>query len=400
MQSALDDDGVLPLEDIQVVDLTQVLAGPFGTMTLGDMGAEVIKIEAVGRGDRSRGIQPSPEYFDTINRNKRSITLNLKDERGQEIALDILSNADIFIESTKPGRIERYGLGYDAVQEVNPNIIYCSITGFGEESPYEDLPAWDMLIQAMSGIMSITGKPDGPPLWSGLPSGDLIASMYAVQSVLAALYAQEREALNGEWIQVPMLDAAISWLTSRAGYTFGFDEPFPRLGTHHPSIAPFGLFDCANGRLVIAAGTDSLWQELCDALELDEIQKDPRFQSMESRVEHQDELVKRLESVLAKYEKDELLDRLHHHDIPAGSVYNTKTLWEDEHIQKRNLRQSMPRTGREDAEVIDHPVHFNDLVTELRTAPEELGESTDDILSELGYSADKVKLLRNADVID
>lgn len=392
--------GVLPLDDITVVDLTQVVAGPFGTMTLGDMGADVVKIEAIGRGDRSRSIQPAPEYFDTINRNKRSITLDLKDERGQQVALDLLADADVFVESTKPGRVERYGLDYESVREVNPEIVYCSITGFGEGSPYQDLPAWDMLIQAMSGIMSMSGEDDGPVLWSGLPSGDLIAGTYAVQSIIAALYARERGVVDGEWIEVPMLDAAISWLTSRAGYTFGTGEPFPRLGTHHPSIAPFGLFDCGDGKIVIAAGTDSLWQDFCAALELDELNQDARFETMDGRVEHSDELVERIETMLAEYTQEELLDRLHAHDVPAGPIYDTATVWDDDHVRKRNLHRTMPRDDRADADVIDHPIHFGNLGTELRIPPQQLGESTDDVLSELGYEFGEIDALRDAGVVD
>ncbi|WP_254538549.1 CaiB/BaiF CoA transferase family protein [Halomarina litorea] len=392
--------GRLPLSGVTVVDLTQVVAGPFATMTLADLGADVVKIEAVGRGDRSRSIQPVPEYFDTINRNKRSVTLNLKDERGQQVALDLLADADVFVESTKPGRIDRYGLDYETVREVNPDIVYCTITGFGTDSPYQDLPAWDMLIQGMSGIMSMTGEPDRTPLWSGLPSGDLIAGSYAVQSVLAALYARERGDIEGEWVEVPMFDAAVSWLTSRAGYTFGTDEPFPRHGTHHPSIAPFGLFDAVDGTVVVAAGTGSLWEALCAAVDRPDLAEDDRFATMDDRVENRTELLAALEPVFADYEVAELVARLREHDVPAGPIHDTASVWEDEHVRERNLRRTMEREGRPDAEVIDHPVHFTNLVTDLGTPPEELGESTDDVLSDLGYDPETVDDLRRDGVVD
>ncbi len=391
--------GILPLRGIRVVDLTQVIAGPFGTMTLGDLGAEIIKIEAVGRGDRSREIEPIPEYFDTINRNKRSVTLDLKDERGQSVALELLANADVFIESTKPGRADEYGLGYDAVREIAPNIVYCSITGFGEGSPYQNLPAWDMLVQAMSGHMSVTGERGGPPLWSGIPTGDLIAGMYAVQSVLAALYAKECGEIDGEWIEVPMLDAAISWLSARAGHTFGTGDPFPRLGTGHPTIVPFGVFECADARLVIAAGTDSLWREFCAALELDDLAEDERFDTLPGRVENRDELEERLDAVLSEHRLDSLLARLHDNEIPAGRIYDTKTVWNDEHVRKRGLHRTMSRESREDADVIDHPVHFTNLMTELETPPQALGESTDDVLASLGYDDERIGDLREGGVI-
>ena len=397
---ASDIGGVLPLDGVRVVDLTQVLAGPFTTMNLGDMGAEVIKIESPGRGDRSRGIQPTPEYFDTVNRNKRSVTLDLKSERGREVALDLLADADVFVESTKPGRIERYGLDYESVAEVNPGVVYCSVTGFGEGSPYENLPAWDMLVQAMSGIMSMTGEPGGKPLWTGVPCGDLAAGMYANQSILAALFARERGAIDGEWIEVPMLDAAVSWLTIRAGYTFGTGEPFPRLGTHHPSIAPFGQFETPDGDVVVAAGTDSLWRDLCDALDAPDLAADERFETLDDRVANRGALTDRLERLFAAYSQEELLDRLHACDVPAGPIYDTETVWDDPHVRGRELRRTMPREGRPDAEVIDHPVHFRSLLTRLDTPPESLGESTDEVLSRAGYDAAEIADLRDDGVVD
>ena len=393
-------EGVLPLDGVTIVDLTQVLAGPFTTMNLGDMGAEVYKIESPGRGDRSRGIQPTPEYFDAVNRNKRSVTLDLKSERGQEVALDLLADADVFVESTKPGRIERYGLDYESVVEANPDIVYCSVTGFGEGSPYENLPAWDMLVQAMSGIMGMTGEPDGKPLWSGLPSGDLAAGMYANQSILAALFARERGQIAGEWIEVPMLDAAVSWLSIRAGYTFGTGEPFPRLGTHHPNIAPFGQFETADGDVVVAAGTDSLWRDLCDALDAAELADDERFEMLDDRAANTEALTDRLDELFSTYSQDELLDRLHAHDVPAGPIYDTETVWDDPHVRDRELRRTMPREGRSDAEVIDHPVHFRNLLTRLETPPESLGQSTDHVLSRVGYDAAEIAELRDEGVID
>lgn len=392
-------EGRLPLSDITVVDLTQVLAGPFATMGLGDLGATVIKIEAIGRGDRSRSLEPNPEYFDTINRNKQSIAIDLKSPEGQAIAYDLVEEADVFVESTKPGRIETFELDYETVSELNPNIVYCSVTGFGSDSPYEHLPAWDMLIQAMSGIMSMTGERDGPPLWSGLPSGDLAAGMYATQSILAALYAQAMEQIDGEWIEVPMFDAAISWLSCRAGYTFGFDEPFPRFGTDHPSVAPFGVFDCADDPIVIATGTNSLWRDLCEALDRSDLFEDDRFSSIEARVENTAALRSELEAELADRSAETVTALLQSRSVPAGPIRDTETVWNDPHIKQRNLRQTMDRAGRADAEVIDHPVHFVNLMSSLRTAPETLGESTATVLATRGYDEEEIAQLREQNII-
>ncbi|MEF8868227.1 MAG: CaiB/BaiF CoA-transferase family protein [Haloarculaceae archaeon] len=391
--------GVRPLEGITVVDLTQVLAGPFATMNLGDLGAEVIKIEAVGRGDRARGFGPVPEYYDTVNRNKRSVELDLKTERGQRVALDLLAEADVFVQSTKPGRIEEFGLDYASVREVNPDVVYCTITGFGEGSPYEDVPAWDMLVQAMSGIMSVTGTDETPPLWSGLASGDLAAGTYASQSVLAALYARERGDIDSEWIEVPMLDSAISWLSVRAGHTFGTGEPFPSLGTTHPSIAPFGVFECRDEAVVIAAGTPSLWREFCTALDREELLSDDRFDSIEARVENRGAMRAELAETLDSRSAGELVSTLQAAGVPAGPIHDTESVWADPHVRERGLRRRMAREGRPDAEVIDHPVHFSAVVPTLDRAPEALGESTEDVLAAHGYDEDEIEALREDDVI-
>ena len=391
--------GVAPLDGVTVVDLTQVLAGPFATMNLGDLGAEVIKIEAVGRGDRARGFGPDPEYYDTANRNKRSVELDLKSDRGRRVALDLLAEVDVFVESTKPGRIEAFGLDYASVRQVNPGIVYCTITGFGEGSPYEDVPAWDMLVQAMSGIMSITGTEETPPLWSGLASGDLAAGTYATQSVLAALFARERGAIDSEWIEVPMLDAAISWLSVRAGHTFGTGEPFPRLGTTHPSIAPFGVFECRDDAVVIAAGTPSLWRDLCAALDREELLEDDRFGTMADRIENRETMRAELAGTLGSRSAETVVSTLQSRGVPAGPIHDTRSVWEDPHVRERGLRRRMEREGRRDAEVIDHPVHFTELLPSLRRAPEALGESTEDVLAAHGYTEAEIESLRADGVI-
>lgn len=390
----------LPLSGMTVIDLTQVLAGPFATMTLGDFGADVIKIEAVGRGDRSRSLDPYPEYFDTVNRNKRSVTVDLRRDAGQEIVRRLTRDADILIESMKPGRPERFNIAYDDLRAVNPSLIYCSISGFGSDSPYEGVAAWDMLIQAMSGIMSMTGERDGPPLWSGFASGDLAAGLYAVQSVLAAVLAREQGAIDGQWIEVPMLDAAISLLTVRAGHSFGTGQPFPRQGNRHPRIAPFGTFECADGSIVIATGTDSLFRDFCAVIDRPELADDARFGTITDRLENRDELLAEIVPVIKDESMATWIDRLHDRGIPAGPIYDTNNVWDDEHVIKRGLKRSMNRADRQDATVIDHPVHFTDVLTRLDRPPESLGESTAAVLSDHGYAETEITDLRSSGVID
>lgn len=389
----------LPLSDVTVIDLTQVVAGPFATMNLGDLGAEVIKIEAVGRGDRSRSIEPDPEYFDTVNRNKHSVAVDLKTADGQALVRDLVADADVLIESMKPGRTEAFGLAYEDLRDVNPELIYCSISGFGQDSPYEELPAWDILIQAMSGIMSMTGVEDGPPLWSGFPSGDIVAAMFASQSVLAALYARERGLIETEWIEVPMLDAAIATLTARAGHTFGTGEPFPRLGVRHPTISPFGVFECADEAIVIAAGTDSLWADLCAVLDREDLVTDERFETIADRVDNVHELRDILESELETADADTWIRRLQEREVPAGPIHDTRSVWEDEHVRRHELRRTMERDEGPDAEVIDHPIHFGALATELTDPPESVGGSTEAVLAERGYSEAEIARLREAGVV-
>jgi len=400
MNPATSRSGVRPLSDVTVVDLTQVMAGPFATMLLGDMGADIVKIEAIGRGDRSRNSPPRQEYFDTMNRNKRSIALDLKSDEGQAVAASLIDAADVFIENTKPGRATKFNLAYEDVREINPNIVYCSITGFGSDSPYAGVPAYDMVIQAMSGVMSMTGESDGPPLWSGLPSGDLAAAMYAVQSVLLALYARDTGQIDGEWIEVPMLDAAISWLGPRAGHTFGTGEPFPRLGTQHLISAPFGVFQCADDPIVIAAGTNSLWYDLCAALDRPDLAAREDLDSRDGRADNVDELREELERTLGEATADEWIARLHEKEVPAGPINDTKTVWEDDHVEKRGLRVSMEREGRPDAEVIDAPIHFEHILSGPQRPPPDLAEHTDDVLADLGYTAEEVARLREDGVVE
>lgn len=392
--------GQEPLDGITVVDLTQVLAGPMATMMLGDLGAEVVKIEAVGRGDISRSWEPTPDYFDALNRNKRSIAIDLKSDEGKEIARDLVEDADVFVENMKPGRPTAFGLDYEQVREANPSIVYCSIKGFGRGSPYETVPSMDAIIQSMSGIMSITGEDDGQPLWSGLPSGDLAPAMYAVQSILSALFARERGAIESEFIEVPMLDTAISWIGVRAAYSFKYDEPFPRTGTKHPTAAPFGIFECQDEPILALASTPTLWDGFCRSIGREDLLEDDRFRTNEDRLENRAKLRSELASVFETDTADVWLDRFHENEVPAAPIYDTKSVWGDEHVEERNLRRSMPRDGERDAQVVDNPVRFASLETSLRRTPPGLGADTESVLSELSYEEDEIERLQRDGIVE
>lgn len=389
-----------PLEGVTVIDLTQVLAGPMATMMLGDLGAEVVKVEAVGRGDISRGWEPSPHYFDANNRNKQSIAVDLKTEEGQEVVHRLLADADVFVENMKPGRPERFALDYERVREINSDIVYCSIKGFGRDSPYENVPAMDVIIQALSGVMSVTGETDGPPLWSGLPSGDLAPAMYAVQSIVSALFARERGLIEGEFLEVPMFDTTLSWLGVRAGYSFKFDEPFPRSGTQHPTAEPFGVFECDDDQIVALASTPTLWEGFCECVDRPDLLEDERFASNELRLQNRDQLRGELDPEFATESVDHWAEVFHENEVPAAPIYDTLSVWEDDHVQRRDLRQTVPREGREDAEVIDNPVQFTNLETTLEGAPPALGEDTDDILAGIGYDKEAIRTLKESGAIE
>ena len=393
------DHAVRPLDNITVVDLTQVIAGPFGSMILGDYGAEVIKIEAPGRGDTARTSYPAPQYFDTLNRNKRSISIDLKSSEGQAVAHSLLEDADVLIENTKPGRIKDFGLDYETVTEVNPNIVMCSITGFGQGSPYEGNTAMDKVVQAMSGIMSLQGPEDGPSMWSGLPIGDLAASLYAVQSILAALFARSEGRIESEWIEVPMFDVAISLLGPRAGYSFGVSEPHPRGGRRNPLGEPNGTFICQDEPIIVQASGQALWQDFCRAINREDLIEDERFKTREDRMEHTRELLEIIEPILASKSAVEWIEIFRQYEVPTGPVNDTKTVWEDEHVQERGLKVTMEREGREDAEVVDHPVHFSKLIADVRSPPPEVGGDTRRLLQNAGYDEADIDRLFSDNIV-
>ena len=389
----------LPLEDLQVIGLAQAVAGPFATMLLADLGAEVVKVEPVRTGDTARHVPPIPKYFEAMNRNKRTVSVDLKSEEGQEVVYRLLDDADVFVENAKMESLEDFDLTAERVFEREDHLVYCSIKGFGRGSPYEGRPAWDLIVQAMSGIMSLAGERDGPPMWSGLLSGDLIPAMYSVQAIVAALYAVERGDIEREYIEVPMLDSAVSWLTVRASHTFGTGEKFPRDGSQHPTMTPFGTFECSDGTIVVGASTDSLFERFCRAIDREDLLEDERFETLAKRVEHRDDLLPKVEPVLAERACQEWLDTFGEYGVPAGAINDTKTVWEDEHVQQRNLHRTIEKRDGGTADVIDNPVRFANLGTEIRLPPPELGADTDDVLERYGYTSEEIARLR-ADGVD
>ncbi|RMG48064.1 MAG: CoA transferase, partial [Acidobacteria bacterium] len=302
-----------PLTGVRVLDLTQFLAGPYGSMLLGDLGAEIIKIEPPG-GDPMRRMPPyflagESAYFLSINRNKRSVTLDLKSSAGRQVFHDLVRVSDVVLDNFRPGVMEELGLGYETLRRINRRIIACSITGFGKTGPYRDRPAFDLVLQAMSGAMSITGEPGRTPVRMGIPMGDLAGGMFAAQAISAALYARERTG-EGCFIDLGLMDCLTALLTYVAQYYLA-GGPVPRpAGSHHQSVVPYGVFATADGYLVIAVFAEKFWRALCRALERPDLAEDPRFARNELRLKHRAELLSILQEIFRRRPTEEWLTRL------------------------------------------------------------------------------------------
>lgn len=375
------------LGDIKVLDVTQVVSGSFASMTLADMGADVVKIERSEGGDIGRRSPPyvgdHSSYFISVNRNKQSVSLDLKSDRGSDLFLQLAEKADVVVENFTPGTMERFGVGYGRVSDRNPGIVYCSITGFGQTGPYAEYPALDIIAQAMSGNMSITGPPDSRPYRSGIPVADIAGSMYAVQGVLGALYRRERTG-EGEYIDVSMLDGMLSWLTVRAGYTFATDEPYPRLGNKLDEFVPYGVFQTADSYLAVVVVGDHHWTNLCEAINRPELADDNRFQTADSRRENRDELEAILEAELRTKTVEEWFDEMVESGVPAAPIYDTKEVWDDEHVRARGVLSHID-VGGEEFPVIGNPVQYASREVGIERGVSRVGEESREFLEQLGY---------------
>jgi formyl-CoA transferase len=287
------------LSDVLVVDLSRVLAGPYCTMILADLGAEVIKVERPGQGDSTRQWGPpwygdESAYYLSANRNKKSITINLKSERGREILRDLASQADVVVENFRCGTMDRWGLGYDALREANPGLIYCAITGYGQDGPYRDRPGYDFVIQAPGGIMSITGPVEGPPMKVGVAIVDITAALFAAVSILGALHERASSG-EGQYIDIALLDSQVAWLANVAGNYLVSGRRPARYGNAHPNIVPHELFPTSDGWIAVGVGNDRQWQKLCEVAGWSDLASDERFATNPGRVEHRESLVPELQ---------------------------------------------------------------------------------------------------------
>lgn len=384
-----------PLDGVRVVDLTRALAGPFCTMILGDLGADVIKVEQPGAGDDSRHWGPpfkngESAYFLNANRNKRGITLNLKRDGARDALWRLIERADVFIENFRPGLISRLGFSYDEAIQRNPRLIYCSISAFGQDGPEALRPGYDIILQGMSGASSVTGDPEGLPYRSGMPVCDILSGMFACQGILAALHVRERTG-RGQRVETTLLGATVAALANLAGsYLMTGDAP-ARVGNSHPQIAPYDLIHTADGYANVASGNDDLWRNLCGALGLEPLLADPRFASNGERVRNRKALLAAIEARTTQMTTTELLQTLDDAGVPAGPIRDLKQVFESPQALHMGLAltQSHPAVG--EARSVNTPLRLSDTPPSMRYPAPTLGQHTNDVLRELGYDDDTLR---------
>ncbi len=388
---------------IRVLDLTRVLAGPYCTQLLGDYGAEIFKIEQPGSGDGTRQWGPpfvgdQSAYFLSVNRNKRSITLNLKDAAGREILRTLAQRCDVLIENFLPGTLDALGIGYSALSALNPMLVYCAITGYGQTGPYRDRPGYDFAIQAEGGLMSITGASDGEPAKVGVAIADITTGLFAANAILAALLHRQHSQ-RGQYIDVALLDAQIAWLANVAHNYLATGDAPKRYGNAHPSIVPYQTFQTRDGHLALAVGTDGQYRCLCEALERSDLRDDARFQHNPDRVANREALVAALASIFATRNTAAWIALLQAHAVPCAPINDVPTALNDAQVRARGMVQSVPHPTLGDIELLGPVAKLSETPATLRSAPPTLGADTDAVLRELGYSNDAIEQLRRAGIV-
>lgn len=392
-----------PLEDVHVIELSTMIAGPYAGQMLGDLGADVVKIERPGDGELARRLEPSVGgesfYYLTANRNKRSLALDITTEDGRELFLELAAEADVVLENFPPGFTERYGIDYETLQEVNPSIIYCGVSAYGETGPYRTHPGIDTTVQALSGAMSMTRKEGGEPMRTGLPMNDVMGSLYATQGILTALYHRQLTG-DGQFIDVSLLDAGVAGLVTRAMYSRVSEEPYPPFGRRHNYFAPEGVYRVADGEVQISVVTDRHWQWFCEAIDAPQLLANPDYEEVNKRVSHRDTLDEELAELLNEWTVDELVEVLRNAGIPAAPINDTISVWDDPQVQERKLLETVDHPTAGSTDQIGHVVKYSDIEPQIQRPPPRLGEHTTEILRELGVDEKLVEELVETGVVD
>lgn len=404
---ARDPDGEMgPLKGVTVLDASRVLAGPFCGMQLADLGADVVKVERPDGGDQTRGWAPPTyrdsdiaSYYLSVNRNKRSVTLNLSTEEGQELFCDLAEKADVLIHNFRVGTMESWGLGYETLRERNPGLVYCAISGYGEWGPHRDRPAYDLVIQAEGGLMSITGEPDGQPVRVGVAITDIVTGLYATQSILAALLNREFGDGTGQKIDMSLLDSAAALNTYAAMFYFATGEPPTRRGGKIQNIVPYQVYETDDDYAVVAVPSEHLWPKFCEALGREDLLDDERFATNADRVDHRDVLEPELEAEIAEYTTEEIVELMRDHDVPATPINRMDDVYDHPQVRARGMRTSVEHPTAGTVEMPGVPMHFSRTPATVRSHPPELGEHTAEVLRDLGYDEAAIERFVADDVV-
>lgn len=385
-----------PLQNIRVLDLSRVLAGPYCTMVLGDLGAEVIKVEPP-EGDETRGWGPpfaggESAYYLCVNRNKRGMVVNLKTDEGREILRDLAMQSDVLVENFRPGTLKKFGLDFETLHKLNPRLVYCSISGFGQTGPLKDMPGYDFMIQAMGGIMSVTGEPDGEPMKVGVAVADLFAGQNAVIAILAALQARTFTG-EGQFIDVALFDSQLGWLANVASNFLISGKNPKRYGNAHANIVPYQSFQASDGWLVVAVGNDKQFEAFCRVIGLPELSTDPKFQTNKVRVENREALIAILKTIFLQKTVNEWL-ALIGEQFPCGPINDLEQVFSMPHVQEREMLVQMEHPTIGALPLVGSPLKMGGTPVSYRLPPPLMGQHTKEILQNaLGFSKEKIQEL-------
>ncbi|WP_321927520.1 CaiB/BaiF CoA transferase family protein [Paraburkholderia guartelaensis] len=396
--------GVALVRGLRVIDMTLFLSGPYATQVLGDLGAEVLKIEPL-TGDNTRVLPPNfigedSAYYHSCNRNKRSIALDYRTQEGVKLLEELVANSDVFIENLKPGAMARSGITYERLKEINPRLVYCAISGFGQSGPYAERPAYDMVVQAMSGGMSLTGERDGKPVRAGIPLADISAGLYAVIGILAALLRRE-ETGQGEYLDISMLDCQVAMLSYQAAYYLASGKVPGTQGREHESIPSYRAFTARDGmEVVVTANTDRMWHSLCEAIGRTDLRDDPELSGRKARYEHRQRIWDALERAFATRNADEWVQLLVAHDVPVSVVNSLDRVMADPQVRHRDMVLTLQGPAGEQLRVAGNPVKVASRPDQTHMYPPPLGEGTREVLAGLlGKSEAEIERLLAANIV-
>jgi crotonobetainyl-CoA:carnitine CoA-transferase CaiB-like acyl-CoA transferase len=380
-----------PLDGLKVVDLTRVLAGPFCTMMLGDMGAEVLKVEEPRHGDDTRGWAPFVDgwssYYLGVNRNKKSVALDLKSGEGREALVRLIAAADVLVENFRPGSLAELGFGVHEMTTLNPRLIYCSISGYGQNGPRAHLPGYDVVIQGEAGLMAVTGDAAGEPTRVGIAITDYLAGLYAIQGILLALVERQTSG-QGQHVDIALFDSMLSVMRLPVGILLATGSDPVRLGNAHPSIAPYETLRAGDGQIIVAVGNPRLWAQFCDAIDRPDLAGDPRFRTNDDRLANRPALTQVLEQIFEGLTVGELMERLESHAVPCGRVRSVREALEDPQVAARSMIARQPHAALGTVETLGNPVKLSRTPGVIRLPPPSLGEHTAEVLEQLKLDLD------------